>query len=178
MSQWNRTQSNQGKKDVLPDERSFRILLGIACVLLIVLGFAFTDAGIAEIEDRVNYVTDSGTSPLEEHEKVTIPPQDFAVKGLKPDSNGEVRMVLWHLKDQKPDRVEVLVDGRPVQPSMELDGLPEMIRVPVPSVVTVRGLKATEEVIPYAVKFPSNDMTIFNAVAPNEQNTYTLKAVQ
>jgi hypothetical protein len=72
------------------------------------------------------------------------------------------------------DEVAVLVDGVPVKEKLILSENAAAISIPVPSTVTVRGVKDLGDGVSYAVKFPNNRTTYFNVVTAGQSNTYTV----
>jgi hypothetical protein len=70
--------------------------------------------------------------------------------------------------------VQILVDGKIIQDSIVLTNTPVAFTVPVPGVITIKGIQDQGGGFTYAVKFPQTRLTCFNIVAVNGVNTYTL----
>ncbi|MEK3916339.1 hypothetical protein [Paenibacillus sp. FSL H7-0331] len=105
-------------------------------------------------------------------EKNGIQAKNFEVPGLT--RSVSTRMLIWDYNLEDNDKVQILVDGKPIHDSIVLTNTPVAFTVPVPSVITIKGIQDQGGGLTYAVKFPQTKYTFFNIVAVNGVNTYTL----
>ncbi|WP_075050808.1 hypothetical protein [Bacillus testis] len=144
----------------------------------IVTGFMVTDSaedGKAEevVANRISTSTGAGEQLFEDESYANIEARDFEVAKAGPDG-GEARMLIWDFNAEDLDEVSVLVDGVPVKEKIILTNNAASISIPVPSTVTITGVKDHGGGISYAAKFPGNKMTFYNIVGIGQSNTYTV----
>ena len=145
----------------------------VIALIAVVIGFIpVVSTTAAPITIRENHQTAAGSTPLKAGQNVKIPAKDFTVNDM--NSGGNARMLIWNLKNETGDEIQVLVDGKPIHDAVELTDSVIAFSVPVPSVVTVKGLNSPHGDILYGVKFPNKNLTIYNAVTQKTGNQYTL----
>ncbi|MFP7297030.1 hypothetical protein [Neobacillus niacini] len=180
--QGNEFSQDETQQEIVPHQTLLRKSLGWTALtivgLAILSGFfttSFSDEGTAEevVANRISNATEAGESLFEEETNANIEARDFEVTNAGGDG-GEARMLIWDFNKVDLDEVAVLVDGVPVKEKLILSENAAAISIPVPSTVTVRGVKDLGGGISYAVKFPNNDTTYFNVVAAGQNNTYTV----
>jgi hypothetical protein len=172
----------QGEPNIVPHQSLLRKSIGWTS--LIVIGLAmlgsffttgFSDEGTAEevVANRISTSTSAGETLFEDESNANIEARNFEVSNAGPDG-GEARMLIWDFNKVDLDEVSILVDGVPVKEKLILSENAAAISIPVPSTVTVSGVKDLGGGISYAVKFPNNDTTYFNVVSVGQTNTYTV----
>ena len=153
--------------------------LSIFCLVAgIVTGFIVPDSqeeGTAAqvVANRISTTTSAGEQLMIDESYANIQARDFEVGNAGPDG-GEARMLIWDFNLEDLDEVSVLVDGVPVKEKIILTNNAASISIPVPSTVTITGVKDNGGGISYAVKFPNNKMTYYNIVGIGQSNTYTV----
>ena len=153
--------------------------IAIFClVFAIASGFFVTssmDEGTAEevVANRVSTSTSAGEQIFMDESYAGIEARNFEVSSAGPDG-GEARMLIWDFNAEDLDEVSVLIDGVPVKEKIILTNNATAISVPVPSTVTITGIRDNGGGISYAVKFPNNKTTYFNIVGVGQSNTYTV----
>jgi hypothetical protein len=172
----------KGDREFVPHQPLIRKSLGWATLIIIamaILGSFFTtgysDEGTADevAANRISTATTAGESLFQEETNAKITARDFEVKNAGSDG-GEARMLIWDFNKVDLDEVAILVDGVPVKEKIIISDKAAAISIPVPSKVTIRGVKDLGGGISYAVKFPNNDTTYFNVVTEGQANTYTV----
>lgn len=170
------------EQEVVPHQPLIRKSTGWAVLALIaaaIIGSFFTggfrDEGTAEevVANRVSTTTAAGESLFTDETNAGIEARDFEVAGAGTDG-GEARMLIWDFNKVDLDEVAIFVDGVPVKEKLILSDKSAAIGIPVPSKVTITGVKDLGGGIPYAVKFPNNKTTYFNVVGVGQSNTYTV----
>ncbi|MEK3916340.1 hypothetical protein [Paenibacillus sp. FSL H7-0331] len=114
----------------------------------------------------------AGTKLFNKEEHNGIQARDFNISGLT--RGVSTRMLIWDFNSEDHDIVQILVDGKIIQDSIVLTNTPVAFTVPVPGVITIKGIQDQGGGLAYAVKFPQTRFTCFNIVAVNGVNTYTL----
>lgn len=136
---------------------------------------SYLDEGMAEevVANRISTATTAGEVIFEQEENAAIEARDFKVSNAGVDG-GEARMLIWDFNLEDLDEVSILVDGIPVKEKLIISHNTASISIPVPSTVTITGIKDNGGGISYAVKFPNNKTTYYNTVAVGQSNTYTV----
>ena len=136
---------------------------------------SFLDDGAAEevVANRVSTSTSAGEKLFEQETNGNIAARDFEVSSVG-TNGGEARMLIWDFNLEDFDEVAILVDGIPVKEKLIISNNAASIRIPVPSTITVSGVKDNGGGISYAVKFPNNKTTYFNTVSVGQSNIYTV----
>jgi len=172
----------QTEAEVVPHQPLIRKSIGWTTLIIIamaILGSFFTtsysDEGTAEevVANRISKSTTAGESLLKNETNSNIKAQDFKVTNVGSDG-GEARMLIWDFNKVDLDEVAILVDGVPVKEKLILSDNAAAISIPVPSKITISGVKDLGGGISYAVKFPNNETTYFNVVTVGQSNTYTV----
>jgi hypothetical protein len=173
---------DQAAPEIVPHQSKIRRSLGWSALTIvgiaILSGFfttSYSDEGTAEevVANRISTATEAGENLFTEENNANIEARDFEVTNAGSDG-GEARMLIWDFNLEDFDEVAVLVDGVPVKEKLILSENAAAISIPVPSTVTVRGVKDLGGGISYAVKFPNNKSTYFNVVTVGQSNTYTV----
>lgn len=155
-------------------EKKFRTGLGLFTILFMILSFTFEttvseEEARAEVMNRTSGIIESGFTTDAD---IALEPRDFEVTGF---DGGTARMLIWDYKGDTNNEVQILVDGQPIREVHILNSNVAAYSVPVPSVVTIQGLKSEgAQPITYAVKFPDRKQTLFNTVSTNGANQFTL----
>lgn len=158
-------------------EKKFRSGLGILSILFFFLMFTLEstiseEVAVNEVKNRISAEIPSGYT-LDTNTNIQIDSRDFEVSGF--DGDGTARMLIWDYKGDSNNEIQILVDGQVVRENHMLNSNVAAYSVPVPSVVTIRGVNNNEGTpITYAVKFPDRKQTLFNIVTVNGANQYTL----
>lgn len=171
---------NNLTEEVIYHERNHRKLVFFGTILTIVLGIVFNmvfgessaDNAAETIGNRISQSTQAGDTIIDSETNFGIKAKNFSV--AMDDSNGTARMLIWDFNKEDLDQVKILVNGKPVKEQLILTNDPAAISIPVPSIVTITGLKDNGGGISYAVKFPNNRLTYFNVVSIGGSNTYTV----
>jgi len=172
----------QTEPEVAPHQPLIRKSIGWASLIIIgmaILGSFFTtsfsDEGTAEevVANRISKSTTAGESLIKNETNANIKAKDFEVTNAGSDG-GEARMLIWDFNKVDLDEVAILVDGVPVKEKLILSENAAAISIPVPSKVTITGVKDLGGGISYAVKFPNNETTYFNVVSVGQTNNYTV----
>jgi hypothetical protein len=170
------------EREIVPHQPLIRKSLGWATLIIIamaILGGFFTssysDEGTAEevVANRISTSTTAGETLFETETNANIKARDYEVTNAGPDG-GEARMLIWDFNKVDLDEVSILVDGVPVKEKLILSENAAGISIPVPSKVTISGVKDLGGGISYAVKFPNDKKTYFNVVSVGQSNTYTV----
>jgi hypothetical protein len=178
---WEHNQKKE-EKQIVPHQS--KIVLSIGLAVLFLIGFSmiggtfttdYTDEGTADavVYNRISEAAVAGETIIDGENNVGIEARDFEVTNAGPDG-GEARMLIWDFNLEDLDEVAIFVDGQPVREKMILTDDAYAVSIPVPSVVTISGIKDNGGGISYAVKFPNNEMTYFNTVAVGQSNTNTV----
>ncbi|WLR43406.1 hypothetical protein LC087_04295 [Bacillus carboniphilus] len=158
-------------------ESKFRTGFGLLSIVFLVITILTTttlteEEALAEIKNRSSESITSSFK-LTAETKVQLESQDFEVTDF--EGNGTARMLIWDFTGHSGNEVQILVDGQVIRDVHILNDNVAAYSVPVPSVVTIRGLDSTTETpIQYAVKFPDRKQTLFNVVPIEGTNQYTL----
>ena len=179
--EWENNQKKQ-EKEVVPNQS--KIMMSIFVSIIFVIGVSlvggtlttdYLDEGTAEevVYNRTSQAAVAGDTLFEDEYNGGIEARDFEVTNAGPDG-GEERMLIWDFNLEDMDEVSIFVDGQPVREKLIITGDTYAISIPVPSVVTISGVKDNGGGISYAVKFPNNEMSYFNTVAVGQTNTYTV----
>ncbi|WP_160725301.1 hypothetical protein [Bacillus sp. USDA818B3_A] len=172
----------QTEPEIVPHQRSIRKSTGWATLIIIgmaILGSFFTtsysDEGTEEevVANRISKTTTAGESLIKDETNSNIRAKDFEVTNAGTDG-GEARMLIWDFNKEDLDEVAILVDGVPVKEKLIITENAAALSIPVPSKVTISGVKDVGGGISYAVKFPNNETTYFNVVSVGQSNTYTV----
>mgnify|MGYP003462483753 FL=1 len=150
----------------------------VCCVIAILTSFlvtSFLDDGSAEevVANRISTSTSAGESLFMNETYANIEARDFEVSNAGPDG-GNTRMLIWDFNLEDFDEVAILVDGIPVKEKLIISSNAASISIPVPSTITISGVKDNGGGISYAVKFPNNKTTYFNTVTVGQLNNYTV----
>lgn len=151
-------------------------IIAIALAILFgTLSGGYSSEGSADevVANRISKTTIAGETPFTEEVNSGITARDFEVS--MSDSGGDAKMLIWDFNLEDDDEVQIIVNGQPVKEKLILTNNPTAISIPVPSTVTIKGLKDNGAGISYAVKFPNNELTYFNLVSVGGGNTYTVK---
>jgi hypothetical protein len=150
------------------------ILIGLALVGSFFIT-SFNDEGTAEevVANRVSTSTVAGANLFIDETNMKIEARDFEVTNAGSDG-GVARMLIWDFNKVDLDEVAIFVDGAPVKEKLILSNNAAVISIPIPSEVTISGVKDIGGGISYAVKFPNNETTYFNVVSVEHSNTYTV----
>lgn len=168
--------------EVIYHEHSHRKPVFFGSILAVVLAIglsmilgSYTSEGSAEevVANRISKSTLAGETPFTDETNAGITAKDFEV--TVGDSGGDAKMLIWDFNSEDNDEVQILVNGQPLKEKLILAHNPAAISIPVPSTVTVKGLKDNGGGISYAVKFPNDKVTYYNVVSVNAGNTYTVK---
>ncbi|WLR54550.1 hypothetical protein LC048_19310 [Mesobacillus subterraneus] len=168
--------------EVIYHEHSHRklVFFGTISAMVLAIGLSmilgsYTSEGSAEevVVNRISKSTIAGETPFSDETNAGITARDFEV--TVGDSGGDAKMLIWDFNSEDNDEVQILVNGQPVKEKLILANNPAVISIPVPSTVTVKGLKDNGGGISYAVKFPNDKVTYYNVVSVNAGNTYTAK---
>ncbi|RHW42689.1 hypothetical protein D1B31_03620 [Neobacillus notoginsengisoli] len=148
--------------------------IAIAIVLSLFTG-GFSSAANPEevVANRVSASVSAGETLFDSEVNAGIDARDFEV--TVNDNHGEARMLIWDFNSEDLDEVQILVNGQPVKEKLILTNRAAAISIPVPSTVTIKGLKDNGGGISYAAKFPNDKKTYFNTVTKGTSNTYTVK---
>ncbi|MDQ6598114.1 hypothetical protein [Bacillus salipaludis] len=152
----------------------FGILLAVALGIIFSMVSGGSTSGKAEeiVGNRTSESTKAGETLFKSESNAGLTSKNFSVSII--DSSGSARMLIWDFNKEDLDQVQILVDGKPVKEKLILTNDPAAISIPVPSIITVKGLKDNGGGISYAVKFPNNRQTYFNVVTVGGSNTYTV----
>ncbi|RAP74365.1 hypothetical protein [Paenibacillus montanisoli] len=167
--------AKEQEEELFIGEKKFRSAFGVLAILFIILsiftvGTTSQETGAAEIKNRVSTSIESGFTTETD---VKIDSRDFEVSEF--EGNGTARMLIWDFKGNTNNEVQILVDGKVIREVHVLNSNVAAYSVPVPSVVTIKGLTSNSGVpITYAVKFPEREQTLFNVVPSKGANQYTL----
>ncbi|MGE7664598.1 hypothetical protein ACQKMN_02670 [Ureibacillus composti] len=181
-AEYSNIEPEQEEKEIIRHQTKMKksIWLGVLSLigLSIIAGFyttGYMDEGTAEevVFNRISEATVAGEQLFEEETNAGIEARDFEVTGAGTDG-GEARMLIWDFNMEDLDEVSIIVDGTVVREKHIITNDAYAISVPVPSVVTITGVTDRGAGISYAVKFPNNEQTYFNVVAPGQSNTYTV----
>lgn len=168
--------------EVIYHEHSHRKSVFFGSILAVVLAIglsmilgSYTSEGSAEevVANRISKTTLAGETPFTDETNAGITAKDFEV--TVGDSGGDAKMLIWDFNSEDHDEVQILVNGQPLKEKLILATNPAAISIPVPSTVTVKGLKDNGGGISYAVKFPNDKVTYYNVVSVNAGNTYTVR---
>jgi hypothetical protein len=168
--------------EVIYHEHSHRkpVFFGTILAVLLAIGLSmilgsYSSEGSAEevVANRISKSTLAGETPFMDETNAGITARDFEV--TVGDSGGDAKMLIWDFNSEDSDEVQILVNGQPLKEKLILATDPAAISIPVPSTVTVKGLKDNGGGISYAVKFPNDKITYYNVVSVNAGNTYTVK---
>jgi hypothetical protein len=168
--------------EVIYHEHNHRkpVFFGTILALLLAIGLSmilgsYSSEGSAEevVANRISKSTLAGETPFMDETNAGITARDFEV--TVGDSGGDAKMLIWDFNSEDSDEVQILVNGQPLKEKLILATNPAAISIPVPSTVTVKGLKDNGGGISYAVKFPNDKVTYYNVVSVNAGNTYTVK---
>ncbi|MCC0565834.1 hypothetical protein [Brevibacillus borstelensis] len=164
--------------DAVPGEKGIGKSFLLATILIAAAVF-FTGGQLPEgdaaqiVNSRVSTSVAAGEQLFAEENTAGLEAKDFVVESPA-DEAGEATMLIWDFNAEDGDQIEILVNGKSVYPVLTLTNQPAAISVPVPSVVTVKGLKDAGGGISYAVKLPQSGLAYFNAVSVQGVNTYTI----
>ena len=170
------------RPELVPHEHKHVKSILIALAATIVLGFGFSQLtggyaaeGTEEevVANRVSSETFAGEVFFEDEANAGIEARDFEV--ALGDSGGEAKMLIWDFNSEDLDEVQIIVNGQMIKEKLILTNNAAAISVPVPSTVTIRGVKDSGGGISYAVKFPNSKAAYFNVVGVGAGNTYTVK---
>lgn len=155
---------------------SILILLGVG-LLFLTINYAFNEStptiGSNVInKEQISSQVAAGTVLFNKEENPGLQAKDFKVNEMK--QGGPAKLVIWDFNVQDYDEVQIFVDGKPIHNSVVLTHTPAEFSIPVPSVVTIKGISDKGGGITYAVKFLPNNLTYFNVANVNEINTYTV----
>lgn len=176
------TNDNDEEIEIVPHQSKIKKSIwasSFICLFIAILtSFIITsylDEGIAEevVANRISTATTAGEVIFEQEENAAIEARDFKVSNAGVDG-GEARMLIWDFNLEDLDEVSILVDGIPVKEKLIISHNTASISIPVPSTVTITGIKDNGGGISYAVKFPNNKTTYYNTVAVGQSNTYTV----
>lgn len=162
-------------KELFFGEKKFRTGLGLLSILLLIFTIATEttitkEKAIEEVKNRISSSVDSGFQ-LEKDVTLDLEPNNHEIKGF--EGPGNARMLVWDFRGDSGNEIQILVDGQVLREVHILNSNVAAYSVPIPSVVTIRGLKGTSA-ITYAVKFPDRKQTLFNTVPINGINQYKL----
>ena len=176
------TNDNDEEIEIVPHQSKIKksiwacsfICLFIAILTSIIIT-SYLDEGMAEevVANRISTATTAGEVIFEQEENAAIEARDFKVSNAGVDG-GAARMLIWDFNLEDLDEVSILVDGIPVKEKLIISHNAASIIIPVPSTVTITGIKDNGGGISYAVKFPNNKTTYYNTVAVGQSNTYTV----
>ena len=170
------------EQDIIPHQSFMRKSIWMISLILIGLALvgsffttSFNDEGTAEevVANRISMSTAAGENFFTDETNTNIEARDFEVTNAGSDG-GEARMLIWDFNKVDLDEVAIFVDGAPVKEKLILSNNATAISIPVPSKVTISGVKDIGGGISYAVKFPNNKTTYFNVVSVGHSNTYTV----
>ncbi|MEI5905546.1 hypothetical protein WAK64_00515 [Bacillus spongiae] len=169
--------------EVIYHEHSHRKLVFFGTILALFLSpslymiiGSYSSEGNAEevVANRISKSTLAGEIPFRDDEtNAGITARDFEV--TVGDSGGDAKILIWDFNSEDSDEVQILVNGEPLKEKLILANNPAAFSIPVPSMVTVMGLKDNGGGISYAVKFPNDKITYYNVVSVKAGNTYTVK---
>ncbi|MCM3584357.1 hypothetical protein M3182_01205 [Mesobacillus maritimus] len=165
------------QEELFHGEKKFRSGLGILSILFFFLMFTLEstipeEVAVNEVKNRISAEIPSGYT-LDTNTNIQIDSRDFEVSGF--DGDGTARMLIWDYIGDSNNEIQILVDGQVVRENHMLNSNVAAYSVPVPSVVTIRGVNNNAGTpITYAVKFPDRKQTLFNIVTVNGANQYTL----
>ncbi len=172
----------EAEPEIIYHEHSHRkpVFFGTILAVVLAIGLSmisggYSSEGSAEevVANRISTSTIAGESPMTDETNAGITAKDFEV--TVGDSGGDAKMLIWDFNSEDNDEVQILVNGQPVKEKLILANNPAAISIPVPSTVTIKGLKDYGGGISYAVKFPNDQITYYNVVGVNAGNTYTVK---
>ena len=175
-------EENNQENEFIPNQSQFKKSILHVSILALVITMltsfvvtSYLDDGSAEevVANRVSTSTSAGEKLFIEESNDNIEARDFEVTNAGGDG-GEARMLIWDFNLEDLDEVSILVDGVPVKEKLIISNNAASISIPVPSTVTVVGVKDNGGGISYAVKFPNNKTTYFNTVSVGQSNTYTV----
>jgi len=176
------TNDNDEEIEIVPHQSKIKKSIwacSFICLFIAILtSFIITsylDEGMAEevVANRISTATTAGEVIFEQEENAAIEARDFKVGNAGVDG-GEARMLIWDFNLEDLDEVSILVDGIPVKEKLIISHNAASISIPVPSTVTITGIKDNGGGISYAVKFPNNKTTYYNTVVVGQSNTYTV----
>ncbi|MEI5905868.1 hypothetical protein WAK64_02150 [Bacillus spongiae] len=170
--------------EVIYHEHSHRkpVLFGAILAVLLAIGLSmilgslsYTSEGSAKevVANRISKSTMAGETPFTGETNAGITAMDFEV--TVGDSGGDAKMLIWDFNSEDSDEVQILVNGQMLKEKLILANNPAAFSIPVPSTVTIKGLKDNGGGISYAVKFPNDKITYYNVVSVKAGNTYTVK---
>jgi hypothetical protein len=175
-------EEEEAELEIIYHEHSHRkpVFFGTILAIVLAIGLSvvsggYSSEGSAEevVANRISKSTIAGESLMTDETNAGITAKDFEV--TVGDSGGEAKMLIWDFNSEDNDEVQILVNGQPVKEKLILANNPAAISIPVPSTVTIKGLKDFGGGISYAVKFPNDKITYYNVVSVNAGNTYTVK---
>ncbi|WP_114571937.1 hypothetical protein [Exiguobacterium flavidum] len=170
------------RQEIIPHEHSHRkvVFLGTICTVILaatlgmISNFSSSEGSAEEmVANRISKSTAAGETVFTEETNSGISARDFEV--TLGDSGGEAKMLIWDFNSEDNDEVQILINGQLMREKLILAHNPAALSIPVPSTVTVKGLKDNGAGISYAVKFPNDKVTYYNVVSVNSGNTYTVK---
>ncbi|TGL61701.1 hypothetical protein [Leptospira sarikeiensis] len=97
---------------------------------------------------------------------------DFNINFEK-DSTSEANIFVWDFADEDGDEIEILINGTSIVQDLQIKNEAKLFKIPVPSVVEVKGIKDGVGGISYAIQIQGKS-TYFNLVEPGKINKYTL----
>ena len=168
--------------EIVPHQNRMKKSIWLFCFILIglaiVSGFfttSYADEGTADevVANRISTSTVAGETLFADETNANIEARDYEVTNVG-SNGGEARMLIWDFNSEDLDEVAIFVDGIPVKERIILSNNAAAISIPVPSVVTIHGVKDNGAGISYAAKFPNNKTTYFNVVGVGQANTYTV----
>lgn len=180
-NQWDRDEE-EAEPEIIYHEHSHRkpVFFGMIIAVVLAIGLSMVSGGYSSegsseevVANRISKSTIAGESPMTDETNAGITAKDLEV--TVGDSGGDAKMLIWDFNSEDNDEVQILVNGQPVKEKLILAHNPAAISIPVPSTVTVKGLKDNGGGISYAVKFPNDQITYYNVVSVNAGNTYTVK---
>ena len=182
MGKFSHEEEMNQESELIPHQSLIKKSVWSVSIVCLVIAFltsffvtSFLDEGTAEevVANRLSTSTSAGEKIFEQETNVNIEPRDFEVSNVGADG-GEARMLIWDFNLEDFDEVSILVDGVPVKEKLIISNNAASISIPVPSTITISGVKDNGGGISYAVKFPNNKTTYFNTVTVGQSNTYTV----
>ncbi len=151
------------------------ITISVLLIAASVVWGIFFDHGLITVPSK-QYLTNvpTGAQISEEENSMKLSAKNLNLKLKTSPGSGNAKMIIWDSNLEDGDIVQIFVDGKPLHNAFELTNSPAAFSVPVPSTVTIKGVKDVLGGISYGVKFPQDKLAIFNIVPVGGVNTYVL----
>lgn len=143
--------------------------LNIACNIYLL--FSTPTKGIETVKKGVVKNIKPGTVMLDKDEE--IPAKDYTIDISTKDSQMEI--LLWDFAAEDSDSIQLLVDGKSIATSVDINHNPQTFKVPTKGTIEIKGLKDGGSSITYALYVSETKETYFNTTIVDSSNIYTIK---